>query len=447
MIQLRASGLKDTSKIIPSLFIAISAVLSLPTSLWAQAAPASAQVQFLAGDKAAIPPNYLCVNCHLEMADERLTPPVNDWMDSVHRQAGVRCADCHGGDPFDEAMIKEPSAGYIGKPKTEDIPKLCSKCHSDHTKMREYNLRADQFTLYSDSVHGRKLQEGDTEAPTCVSCHGMHKILKVKDPNSPTARKNIPETCGQCHAKKEVFEKRGRRFDQLALYKTSRHYELYAKGDLLVPTCFDCHGNHGIQPVMNERTQTVCFNCHAQQAEYYKASKHYDAFKRSGSPVCLHCHSNHGILRPTPADFTGDRDLDCVGCHEEGSAAYLLGKDIQQVAVAATTAVESAMRGLEDIENNAHGGFEIGELKERMAKASDGLKELHSLTHKMDIEALKKQSEGLIQISQSVSAQVDQMWGEVRKRRIGLVMAWLVFIGFMTALWYKSKELEKGRED
>ncbi|MBI5814074.1 MAG: cytochrome c3 family protein [Nitrospinae bacterium] len=428
---------------------AIVALLFLAAPAFAQepAAPSAPPASVSGGDKSVVPADYNCVNCHRDIADERLTPPVNDWMESAHRNAGVKCADCHGGNPYDDALSMEKSAGFIGKPKPQDIPKLCSKCHSDAKMMRTHNLRADQFALYSDSVHGRKLASGDTEAPTCISCHGKHKILKVKDPNATVARKNVPETCGVCHSKKEIFEKRGKKADQLELYKKSRHYELFAKGDLMVPTCFDCHGNHDVQAAKTERTRTVCFNCHAQQAEYYKSSKHYTAFKQGGEPVCLHCHNWHDIERPAPEKFTGDKDNDCVGCHDEKSPAYLAGKDLKQVVEAASAAVKSAKRSLDELEGNAHGGFETSDLKEKMAKTLDGLKELHTLTHKLNVEAVKKQSEGLILSAQAISETTSGMRSELKVRRVALVVAWIVFIGFMGALWVKMKDLDKKREE
>lgn len=390
---------------------------------------------------------YNCINCHKAIEDERLTPPVVDWQESAHAQAGVKCADCHGGDPFNEERAMDPSAGYIGKPKPADIPKMCAKCHSDSKKMRVHNLRSDQFALYSESVHGRKALAGDEGAATCVSCHGKHKILKVKDPNSMAARKNIPDTCGSCHSKKEIFEKRGMKFDQLPKYKQSRHHELFAKGDLLAPTCLDCHGNHGIQPVSTERTQTVCFTCHTRQAEYYKTSKHWDAWQKNGEPVCRHCHSNHDVARPTTAKFTGDGDNDCSACHDEKSAQYAKGKEIQQVVMSAVSAAESAGKALDDFEKSAHGGFEMGDIKGQMDKTREGIKELHTLTHKMDLDALKKKSEELMQVSLLVSDTVSRMRAEVKVRWIGLVVACVVLIGFMTALWLKSREVDKARKD
>ncbi|MDH5511165.1 MAG: cytochrome c3 family protein, partial [Nitrospinota bacterium] len=363
-----------------------------------------------------------------------------------HFEAGIMCADCHGGNPADEENAMEPSEGFVGKPEPKDIPKFCSKCHSDAKMMRAFNQRSDQYDLYAGSVHGRKHSAGDEAAPTCVSCHGKHKILRVKDPKSTVHRNNLPQTCGGCHAKKEVFGPRKKPHNQLDLYKKSWHYEKFSQGDLLVPTCMDCHGNHGILPARSERTQTVCFNCHSAQAENYKASGHWAAFKKQGEPACLHCHKNHDVTRPTVAKFNGKGDSDCIACHEEGSPAYTAGLEIQSLMKSTINAVETASEEMADFKDNAHGGFEIGGIEERLEKAKTGLAELRVLTHKMDLESLKKESETVLTQAADISEDIHTMLAEIKTRKIGLVGAWFVFLGLMYSIWLMGKAFER-KED
>jgi len=387
--------------------------------------------------------SYVCVTCHRDLEDEVLSPPVAQWKESVHFEAGIMCADCHGGNPKDEAVAMEPSEGFVGKPARENVSKFCAKCHSDAKMMRAFNQRADQFDLYTGSVHGRKMAGGDMEAATCVDCHGKHKILRVKDPNSMVNRKNIPQTCGGCHSKQEVFAKRNKPFNELDLYKKSWHYEKFSQGDVLVPTCKDCHGNHDIMPAKSERTQTVCFNCHAAQAENYKASPHWAAYKKGGEPVCLHCHKNHDVTRPTLAKFDGKGESDCIQCHEPGSPAYKAGLEIQSMVKASMNSVETATREIEDFKSHAHGGFEISQIEERLEKARVRLADILVLTHKMERDPLKRESETVISQSLSVSEDVHGMLAEIRTRKIGLAGAWFVFIGMMYTVWAKSKIWER----
>jgi hypothetical protein len=440
---------------------AIAAALALA---FFTAAPADAQPQGVPpepanADPGVVPPDYNCVNCHLEMAGgeptasldpdtARIVAPVDDWMGSVHREVGVRCADCHGGDPVDDSLAMEPDAGFIGKPAKADIPALCATCHNDARMMRRHNQRSDQLDLYQGSIHGaRLLRQGDAAAPSCVDCHGKHDIRRVKDPQATVNRANVAETCGGCHADKTVFEPRRQRADALELYKKSWHYEKFSEGDLLVPTCVDCHGNHAVMPARTERTQTVCFKCHSEQAEYFKASPHWQAFQKDGEPVCLHCHKNHDITRPSVAHFTGEGDNDCIACHDTDSPAYQAGAAIAEAVGSAVKAVSEATDGLTHLEEDGHGGFETSHLDEAMTKAQEGLKSLRTLTHKLDVDAVKKDSEPIIAVAQHVSGRVDEFWSEITTRKVGLAGAWLIFLGLAGSIWVWTKEVDKGRDE
>ena len=398
-----------------------------------------------AQEHGAIPEDYNCITCHLDMEDEVITPPVNEWKKSVHKEAGVMCADCHGGDPGDEDMAMDPDAGFVGKPDRKGTAKFCSKCHSDTKLMRQYNKRSDQYLLYSGSVHGKKSAKGDEEVATCTDCHGKHDTLRVKDPNSKVNRKNVIETCGGCHSKEEIFKKRRKPSNQLALYKKSRHHELLSKGDLLAPTCVDCHGNHGVFPVRSQRVQTTCFKCHASQAEYYKASPHWEAFKKDGEPICLSCHNNHDVETPSVSKFSGDNDTDCIGCHEKGSKAHNTGLALQEAAQSVVTAHEDATKNLERLESDGHGGFETSSLFEKMEKNGERMQSLHTLTHRLDVESVIKESEKLISVAQEVDTQVDEFWAEIKTRKIGLMFAWILFLGLGVSLWRWSRSVEQDR--
>ena len=103
----------------------------------------------------------VCVECHQNLEDT-LKDAVTNWQESVHKKAGVYCNDCHGGDPNDSDNAMDEKTGFIGIPKPKDIPKICSRCHSDVTMMRKYNLKTDQFNLYKTSIHGIRLfEKGD----------------------------------------------------------------------------------------------------------------------------------------------------------------------------------------------------------------------------------------------------------------------------------------------
>jgi cytochrome b subunit of formate dehydrogenase len=50
-----------------------------------------------------------------------------------------------------------------------------------------------------ETYHGKSYQLGYLKSASCSDCHGAHRILKVKNPNSSVSDKNILATCQKCH--------------------------------------------------------------------------------------------------------------------------------------------------------------------------------------------------------------------------------------------------------
>ncbi len=105
----------------------------------------------------------VCIQCHGGL-DGHLGDPVKDWQGSVHARNGVSCHDCHGGDPTDFAMAKNPDRGFIGAPDYEKVPEFCGRCH--------IGVLED----YQSSAHGKAVAEGGAQ---CVVCHGNHAVVEA----------------------------------------------------------------------------------------------------------------------------------------------------------------------------------------------------------------------------------------------------------------------------
>jgi hypothetical protein len=112
--------------------------------------------------------------------------------------------------------------------------------------------------------------------------------------------------------------------DQYALYQTSRHGQLLAKGDENVATCIDCHGAHEILPPDDPRSSVyvrniprTCGRCHsdaARMARYglktdptadFAAGVHGKLLLEKGNlaaPDCTRCHGAHGATPPGVGD-------------------------------------------------------------------------------------------------------------------------------------------------
>jgi len=251
------------------------------------------------------PPNS-CIDCHSKLADERLAKPTQLFDHDIHREKGLTCTDCHGGDSTkaDKAEAKSAMMGYTGKPTPQQIPAFCGKCHSDANLMKRFDpaLRVDQVQEYFTSVHGQRLKGGDTNVATCVSCHGVHGIRPPEDPTSPVFAADVAETCSQCHSSGDKMQQYGIPTDQYAKYKSSVHANaLYNKHDMSAPTCNDCHGNHGAVPPGLDTIANVCGTCHARQKDLFEKGPHKAAFEQQKIGACIRCHTNHAIQPPSDA--------------------------------------------------------------------------------------------------------------------------------------------------
>jgi nitrate/TMAO reductase-like tetraheme cytochrome c subunit len=249
---------------------------------------------------------YACVQCHTDLGeyphpkfyaaslrdvtlqlttvcDRCHSGEYNLTMDSVHavaqaqgnRQAAV-CADCHGShnvqqwtDPETHALLPEARL---------NIPLTCAKCHNAI------------YQKYQTSVHGAALtQQGNTDVPTCIDCHGVHNI---GNPTTAAFRLKSPELCAGCHTNPELMDKYGISTDVLNTYVADFHgttVTLFEKqspdSQTNKPVCYDCHGVHDISRVddpqtgieMQQNLLARCQVCHPDATSNFPAAwmSHY----------------------------------------------------------------------------------------------------------------------------------------------------------------------------
>lgn len=136
-----------------------------------------------------------CIDCHPDIYEA--------YKNSVHGQNvmvkkssdGPVCTSCHG------------SAHYIMSKSSQESPvnhfnvvQTCGTCHEEKMMSEKYGFNPQVMERYKESFHGRKLKLGDSNAPSCVDCHGSHNIKSDKDPTSPVVGQNKIATCGKCHS-------------------------------------------------------------------------------------------------------------------------------------------------------------------------------------------------------------------------------------------------------
>ncbi len=393
-----------------------------------------------------------CLDCHLELEDDALTPPATAFADDVHKKAGLTCASCHGGDPaanVDDGDIEramDPKKGYIGVPKRSDIPEMCGRCHSDAAYMHAYdpNTPVDQAAQYWTSVHGQKLRDGHDKVAECASCHQAHGVLAVKDPRAPVYPTQIPETCGKCHGDAQYMADYGIPTDQLEKYRTSVHgHALFVQGDLGAPTCNSCHGNHGAAPPGVDSVSRVCGTCHAIQKELFAASPHQEAFLSMELPECEACHENHATASPTDEMVGTAEGSICLDCHTEGEDAFVAAAAVRG-RIEALKAAEARAREL--VERAGRAGMEVSDAEVALIDANQALVETRNLVHTFAAAPVdEKVKEGLA-FARSAEDMGVAALNEIDYRRIGLAIS-LVFILLMVlGLYLKIRQIERSQE-
>ena len=204
-------------------------------------------------DRAKIP--ELCASCHSNPTYMKTYNPslrtdqLAEYKTSVHGRklaAGdtnvAVCTDCHGVHPI------RPPSDTNSRVHPLNIATTCSRCHSDHEKMKAYGIKTDQFAGYSVSVHAEAMTvRGDLSAPTCTTCHGNHGA-------TPPGVGNVENICSNCH----VF--------QAQLYDKSPHKAAYQT--MGGPNCITCHNNHRIvhpiDAMIGTDSKAVCTTCHVE---------------------------------------------------------------------------------------------------------------------------------------------------------------------------------------
>jgi hypothetical protein len=385
-----------------------------------------------------------CVACHEQLPDARLSDPAKHFGQDVHAAKGFGCVACHGGDasaPGVEAM--DPAKGFLGKPRRQQIPRLCGRCHSDAGFMKRYNpsLRVDQEAEYATSVHGQRLSQfDDPRVATCVNCHPAHAIRPPSDPLSSVHPLNVSKTCGACHADAAYMASYGIPTDQLAKYQQSVHWAaMSVRHDLSAPTCNDCHGNHGATPPGVSFVGNTCGQCHTVQAGNFAKSKHGQVFPLMGIPGCVACHNNHDI------HATGDEMLGlgkqavCSTCHDAGSKAGEEAAGMRRLIDSLRTELDSAAAILQ---RAGRSGVEVSQAQFDLEGAHNALVSSRAAVHTFDLQPVATEVAGGRKITAQALDRGRRALGELRFRRTGLAVSVLIIMVLIGALALKIRELE-----
>jgi hypothetical protein len=388
-----------------------------------------------------------CVECHAIMPPPYEVSP-QKFAEDVHARKGLRCVDCHGGDPSqdDAPAAMNPRAGFRGKIQRAQIPAFCGSCHSDPAYMRRFDpsVRTDQLSQYRTSIHGQRLARGDTKVAVCTDCHSVHDIKPASDTRSTVHPLNVARTCSTCHSNAEHMKGYSIPTDQYASYAASVHHKALAvRGDLSAPTCSTCHGNHGAAPPGVASVEAVCATCHVFQAQLFDSSPHKPAFAAMGIAPCITCHSNHRINPPTDEMLgTGEKSV-CITCHAPGDAGYQVAEQF----FAKLTGLDKAIAQAADVLGRAErSGMEVSEAKLESVQARNALTKARVTIHAFDLARLEED----IKVGQEIAAKTHQAGlaalAERDYRRKGLAFSLIAILLVLIGLRLYIRKIEAPSE-
>ncbi len=379
----------------------------------------------------AAPVKDSCLECHEGW------PEFEQWRESVHAGAGVKCVACHGGDPAAFSMDEVRSrGGYTGEIPRLAVPGLCAECHSDPAEMKQYGLPFDQYQEYLTSAHGRAFAAGDANVAVCSDCHGAHLILPAADGRSTVNKFNVPGMCRGCHADEALMASYGLPADTYDKYAAGVHGRLLLEDQVTgVPSCSDCHGSHGASPPGVGEVVNVCGSCHVNQRQYYKDSPH--AATAGTREVCVTCHGNHDIARPDDTLYTGTYPGACGSCHRSGSKPYKIATLLAGSFADAKNAMAEAQNRCE--EAGVH-GIPIERWAQEIEEAEAKITEAYPVAHSLSYEEVNKLNKEAIKGAHDVETEVDRAFRERGRRKTILIslLAVVLFIILLCAVKWRQ---------
>jgi cytochrome b subunit of formate dehydrogenase len=265
------------------------------------------------------PGNADCLACHehqtlvrKDAAGREISLFVDAALFAASSHGSNACISCHA----DMKEVSHPD-------KFTAQPVACDACHAGAARS------------YSNSAHFAARQAGQTNAATCVDCHGHHEMAPTRMASSLLSHDQQPKTCGKCHEQ------------VVATYMQSIHGQALAKGLRDAPACTDCHFDHQITDLRNSSVlkvaEDVCSRCHASarfNARYnlpadrvttFFASYHGMAAKMGSRKTakCVSCHGAHNVYPSSdPRSTVNPTNMvnTCRQCHPEANANFVAGK-------------------------------------------------------------------------------------------------------------------------
>ena len=345
----------------------------------------------------------LCGSCHADPERMRSynlpTDQYAKYWTSVHGQRLLEaqdtqvaiCVDCHGSHDIKKASDPTSPVAPL------NVPELCASCHADAAKMEPYGIPTDQYAIYSQSVHGvALLDNSDTRAPNCASCHGSHAAKPPRDTE-------VVEVCGKCHTATQD------------LYMESRHAEL----ETAAPKCWTCHGTHDVaQP-----SEALFF--HPQPPDY----------------ECVTCHDlQTRQLRIELDRFASEADRRCDTCHHPQSDIYA---QIEAIAGSLAGAEGAYTSADERIHEAAGVGMIVEDADVALSEAKTSLIKAQAAVHTTKLPVISADATDAQAKAEDAEAIAQKRLDESFFRRQAMVVVVILIVMIVGALILVKRGLER----
>ncbi len=211
-----------------------------------------------------------CVSCHADVTNKH--PDDNKVL------ALVNCALCHARQTASYNVSVHGLALKAG----HDDAATCRDCHDSHEIISDNSPTSPVYFSrqaatcgachdkeareWAQSVHGRAVAAGSTDAPTCTGCHDDHKIRSLKSTSTISISEDV---CSRCHASERLNTKYNLPADRVTTFFESYHGLAAQYGSTVAANCASCHGFHKILPSSDTNSTinkvnlvATCGKCH-----------------------------------------------------------------------------------------------------------------------------------------------------------------------------------------
>ena len=207
-----------------------------------------------------------CTSCHVDIID------LASHMRHEFTPAKVRCDRCHQRETAEHSASAHSKKGvgcatchtdiHVQTPWQKDKRQVVAKCVQCH----------DRDGAYRNSVHGKGIAAGVTDAAACSDCHGLHDIKPMQELEGRARKEFHTKVCLKCHADEKMMARNRVTKVAVKTYFESYHGKNFRLGSPeRVAGCADCHSNHGILPPADPRSTVnranlvhTCSKCHTR---------------------------------------------------------------------------------------------------------------------------------------------------------------------------------------